>query len=1227
MASVILSVAGSAIGGTIGGPPGAFIGAQLGRAAGATIDNQIFDNTRRVSGPRLSDLTVQTSSYGEVLPILYGTARLAGNIIWSQPIKESASKSSSGGKGGGTTVSATTYHYSVDIAIAICEGEIDQVHRVWADAKLLDLSRGTYRIYHGTEIQQPDWYIESIEGIGRTPAYRGVAYVVIQDFPLADYGNRIPNFTFEVSRQSPPVDVDGQAIESMIESVVMIPGSGEFVYDTQAQNRIPGVEISGGFVQTGLKQPVNHHTHTGAANALLSLDQMQQTLPNADWVAVVVNWFGTHMDAGQCEVLPGVEYAIGATTEPEVWSVGAFERSTAHAITLDTNGSPVYGGTPDDESLKRYITELHAHGYNVLLLPMFLMDTPGKPWRGRVTGSAADVNNFFTKTNGYNGFVEHYAQLVADLNTVTMMVQAFVIGSELKGLTSVTDMPGHYPAVDQLVALASNVRSILGSGIKLTYAADWSEYHHTDGGWYHLDPLWASADIDMVGIDAYFPLTDSPQDGYDVATVKAGWTSGEGYDWYYTDPERTIKAPLAPAYAWKNITWWWENTHVNPDMSVTDWLPESKPIWFTEYGFPSVDGATNQPNVFYDPSSTESALPRFSQGMMDIRAQRLGIAATESQWAGSAMIERRFVWTWDARPYPYWPDLAEVWSDGDNWRYGHWINGKLGVSGLGGIISDLLARAGLQPEEIMLDGLGQMVEGFVLTQRMSVRDAIELLQQAYLFDVTESAGVLRFQTRGQPVVEDIAAEQLVLTGQEQPAEHFQKMREASLRLPQRVDVSYFSRSGDYLPGIQSAMRDATADDKAMTVNLPMVMAGAYARLVAEILLYSAWAERLRYRFALPMHYLTLEPGDSVTVTDYDQVSHRMRITRMWLGQPGFIEVEAVSEDVSAYSGYVSDAVDDAHVTQIERVGESAFALIDLPMLPDENGFPIRAHAAATGITDSWRGMVLYRSGDGGSDWDAIATLENQATMGQAVSVLPEGVTQRVDEVSMVDVGIAAGAAVYSASNELALLNGANAALLGDEVIQFRTVQALGNGVYRLSGLLRGRLGTEWAMPLHTIGERFVLLDGNLRSVMMAGDAIGLERLYRPVSVGRSLSDVSSISYTYSARSIRPYAPVHLRAERDSSGNAVVTWVRRSRGGGAWRDYVDVPLNEAVEAYDLEVMNGGAVIRNVHGLTDPTYTYTAAQQQADFGSPQSEVTIRVYQLSEQIGRGNMAEDAI
>ena len=191
-----------------------------------------------------------------------------------------------------------------------------------------------------------------------------------------------------------------------------------------------------------------------------------------------------------------------------------------------------------------------------------------------------------------------------------------------------------------------------------------------------MDKLWANENIDFIGIDAYFPLTNTTVKPT-VNEIKEGWHSGEGWDFYYNE-ERTETFPFEPKWAWKNIRWFIENEHINADGTPTLWQPNMKKVQFIEYGFPSVDLCTNQPNVFHDPTSTENAFPRGSNGYVDYESQTDAIIATEEYWNENAdIVENKFLWTWDARPYPFFPRLEEVWSDYSNWQYGHWINGKV----------------------------------------------------------------------------------------------------------------------------------------------------------------------------------------------------------------------------------------------------------------------------------------------------------------------------------------------------------------------------------------------------------------------------------------------------------------------------------------------------------------------------------------------------------------------
>ncbi len=198
MATLVLT----ALGRRAGGPIGAAIGAVLGNA----IDRRVLGTTRE--GPRLTELAVQTSSYGSAIPQLFGTMRVAGTVIWATDLREQAA--TTGSKTSGRT---TQYSYSASFAVALSARAIEGIGRIWAEGKLLRgaagdwKSRTGFRWYAGDEEQMPDPLIASIVGLRDAPAYRGIAYAVFEDMALGDFGNRIPSLTFEVVADAGPVSV------------------------------------------------------------------------------------------------------------------------------------------------------------------------------------------------------------------------------------------------------------------------------------------------------------------------------------------------------------------------------------------------------------------------------------------------------------------------------------------------------------------------------------------------------------------------------------------------------------------------------------------------------------------------------------------------------------------------------------------------------------------------------------------------------------------------------------------------------------------------------------------------------------------------------------------------------------------------------------------------------------------------------------------------------------
>lgn len=209
MAMLALAAVGCAIGGGIGGTILGMSVASIGFAVGATVGSYIDRSTwlaseSKVSGSRLGDLSVQASTYGRMLPVIYA-GRVAGNVIWGSDKREVRETEESGGKGGSSSkVTTETYHYYVSLAVSLGEGPIAAVTRAWADSTLIwdahqqGDDQGGVAVYLGTDTQTPDSVIESFEGAGNAPGYRNQAYVLFSDFYLNDYGGRIPNFTFEV---------------------------------------------------------------------------------------------------------------------------------------------------------------------------------------------------------------------------------------------------------------------------------------------------------------------------------------------------------------------------------------------------------------------------------------------------------------------------------------------------------------------------------------------------------------------------------------------------------------------------------------------------------------------------------------------------------------------------------------------------------------------------------------------------------------------------------------------------------------------------------------------------------------------------------------------------------------------------------------------------------------------------------------------------------------------
>lgn len=1265
MATLVLQYAGSAVGNALGGPVGALVGRAAGAVAGQFIDQALFGGkAKRVSGPRLEDLHVQSSGEGNPIPQVFGRVRLAGQLIWATRFDEVASTRTekAGGKGAPSAgkTEVTEFSYFANFAVALCEGEISRIGRVWADGKEIDLTPYTHRIYTGSEDQAPDSLMEAKQGAGHVPAYRGLAYVVFEALPLAKFGNRLPQLSFEVFRALDDV-------ERRIGAVALIPGLTEFGYDPRPVTR------DAGFGETA---PENTNVLAGRTDWALALDQLQATCPNLRTAALVVSWFGDDLRCGQCQVRPGVENRE-KVTRPLSWSVAGIERGAAHVVS-QVDGRPAFGGTPSDGSVAAAIGDLKTRELKVTFYPFLNMDVPGNetqaayPWRGRITcdpppgapGSPdktpdvrPQVAAFFAT---YRPMILHYARLCADVGGV----DAFLIGSELRGLTTLRDGPQSYPVVEELVRLAAEVRQILPEAA-ISYGADWSEYfgHHPQDGsgdvFFHLDPLWASPDVDFVGIDNYMPLSDwrdhpdhldsysGAPSLYDQTFLRGNIRGGEGFHWFYHSAEdrrlQTRSAITDGAYgkhwvfAYKDLSGWWLNRHHNRPGGVeapepTAWVPQSKPIRFTEAGCPAVDKGTNQPNVFFDAKSDESAVPYHSSGARDDLIQRACIDALTGFYAapepqanpvselyGGPMVAADEItfWAWDTRPFPAFPYLQEVWSDGPNYARGHWLNGRLGGVTLRALVRAILERHSFADADV--SSLQGLLDGYVIERPMSARDALDPLSLAFFFDGVESTGKIIFRHKDQPVSHTLVADALAVRGQDVPL--FERTRGQETELPAEVSLRYVDGLIDYRKASVTARRLSGFSRRKATADLPAVLSQSGAQERADIWLQDLWAGRERLAANLPPSLLALEPGDVLSFEG-------TRFVVEEISDHAAREVSAQRIEPSLFAGGGSGPARGAQPARAQALGEAELFCLDLPLLRGDEP----AHEGwLAAIAKPWPGRlsVLRLGGDAAT---LAQTLAAPATVGTTLWDLYAGPTARFDRGNRIQVQLHGGA--LESVSERALLDGANlAAVRGGqgawEVLQFQTAELVGPDRYEISDLLRGQGGTEAAMenPV-AAGAPFILLNGAVVGAGLGPTDIGRALTWRYGPQGRDAADPSYAEkvHSFMGKGLTPLSPVHVRAIRRAEG-IQINWLRRTRSGGdAWAQ-VEVPLGEEREAYEIDVLGpDGQVLRTLASPV-PEVLYSTSDAMADFGQMPAELTIQISQLSATVGRGTARKETV
>ncbi|WP_406720854.1 glycoside hydrolase TIM-barrel-like domain-containing protein [Thioclava litoralis] len=1282
---------GGTVLGLSGAVIGRAVGATLGRAIDQRL---LGTGSQSVETGKVSQFRLSSASEGTPVPMVWGGMRVAGQVIWATRFREHASTKKSGkGTGTTVSTTSYSYSVSLALALCEGEilrvGRIWADGQI-LDTAGLDFR--VYTGAGDQEPDAKIQAVEGADAAPAYRGIAYVVFEDLALAPFGNRVPQLTFEVFRAAAPSVPQEIAG--FEGCVRGVALIPGTGEYSLATTpvyfageegGSSKVMNQSAPGGLSDfaTSLAALNGDLPNCEAVSLVVSWfgddlragqckirPRVNETAGDGKNMAWSVSGVG-RAEAGK----------VAHTAEGDLYGGTPADAAVIEAIrALRAAGKFV--------TFYPFILMEQIAG-NARPNPWSpTEEQPALPWRGRITtdiapglegstdrsaAAAQDVAAFFGEaapesfapegmTLRYSGaeewsmrrFILHYAHLCAQAGGV----DAFCVGTEMCALTQIRDAEDGFPAVEALRRLANDVRAILGETCKIGYAADWSEYfgyNSPDGNrYFHLDPLWADSAIDFVGVDNYLPLADWREGEnhadaawpaiHDLGYLQSNIEGGEYYDWYYaTDLHRQmqIRTPITDGegepWIWraKDFRSWWQNRHYERidglrEEEPTAWIPQMKPIWFTEYGCAAIDKGANQPNKFLDPKSSESMLPHFSNGRRDELIQMQYVRAMEGWWQDRAhnpvsevyegpMIDmtKAHVWCWDARPWPEFPSRDDLWSDAENYARGHWLSGRAVAQPLARVVAEICAMGGVTAVDV--SGLRGSVRGYSAQSGESPRAMLQTLMLAYGFDAVERDGALHFIMRSGQVSRALADTDFALQEDEST---LTRIRASEAEMSGRVRLSYIEAEGDYATRVVEAIAPQETDqgsNSASEVNAALHRPQAVATV--ERWLAEAQMARDVVQFAVPPSLTGLGAGDVIAIEE-----ERYRIDRVDLA--GAATMEAVRIEAGLYEP--SDAAEaDVSTTRFYAPVPVTAQFMDLPLLTGEE-VPYAPYLAVT--ASPWPGTVAVFDAVSDADYQLNATLTRRATFGRSLGALNAARAGLWDRGAPLRVSLVSGE-LQSASEEQ-LLAGANAMAIGDgssdnwEIFQFAQAELVGNNTWDLSLRLRGQLGTDALMPeIWPEGSVVVALDGNLDQITLAQAQRNISRHYRIGSARRSYDDPSYVhlNEAFKGNGLRPYAPSHLRVSK-ATEDWSIGWVRRTRlNGDPWLEQ-EVPLGELHERYRLRLLTEtGAVLREVT-LEAPSWIYTASQRQADLASG-SALVLEVAQLSDLYGAGLPARLAL
>lgn len=1170
-------MSGNTIGTIIGGAIGYFVpgftlayGMSIGGIAGSLLMPDEV-GLQDQHGPRLQNLKTTTSTFGAPIANVYGTYRIGGNILWANDIKETKHvEEVEVGKGGSETYDVITYTYSVDMAIAFCEGPISGIRKIWCDSVLIydfgsDKSleslqasaqvSSQFTIYKGTSDQNPDWFLQSQNA--DTPAYRNIAYIVFKGFQLEKYGNRVPNITAEIVKVgdsnssvyklanykiTPDLPRYSKlnfeywrsfTIGNTVDDFNSYYSSGEdgtidytgMIFSSSYYNKehngnsvyYNGYGSSNSFVNTFFEGVDQDHVVELTENKLFGYDLFFDDVNSPELITNIV----------ASPIFYGVIAAFKGRSDNK--NVSAYD------ISVWTNYGPAYG-----------IALVAPNEYGSYLLYQYgYADGPELNYREvnvpyGLYGIDSSHTNMYKFSWIYNSgdfyLWKHYE---SDLGVY---------------------IPGVLSHKDYVYDNADEVYLITKSQLDTDRLFD---VYIDDGLIYCL--------VQDSGADNNYPLikvfniigtlveTITLNDKLPMDEIGDIQYTGISKGHFLIQVENRVVFLYLVGQVGIGVVY---NYYFLIDLSTN--------------GVIKLGRTTNQISpINWQYSITISNLINSGIGSYNFSNNTFKIMYT---------IEEYIVY------------------------FGIIDNSTVSLSS---IVEDQLLKSGIEPINIETsEGDSVYVNGFHIQNVSSPRSAISILQSAYLFDVIEDDFKIKLITRGKPISKNITS----LGANSESDLNISKSLETEL--PRKITLKYSNSDIDYQNGSQSVMRIDGDSDNNISFELPLVLTDSKAKQLAEILMESNWASKINFTFSIPFDP-DLKVGDVFTIT-YEDVQYILRMIKIVFTSDNILQCDATIESTYESNAIGSDISEGFIDNTPYLQGNTELVVFNAHTLDNSAIYSSGVYYAASG-NSAWKGCEVFKSNDIGETYSSIGTILNNTPIGETFGILADSGTSTWDLINNIKIKIDNADSLYSTSIE-SVLQGNNYIKIGNEILQFANVTDNSDGTYTLDTLLRGRRGTESFTGTHINREQVILLASLSNSdIQFVPSTINTERQYKGVSFGQYLEDAFVVKNTYDGTNLKPFSPSYFIGVRNGT-DVNLSWHRRSRYVSGYMQNVE--LAEVSEEYVLEVYDDGDTLVNSYSnIEQSNYVYDVG---LDGFGPSNELRMKIYQKSNVVGLGYASE---